>query len=186
MFNPLEGAIGGVSIHAPWEGCDTSALAVVHAIDVSIHAPWEGCDACSPRRFLRQIKFQFTHPGKGATSSRPRYTPYEHSFNSRTLGRVRRYRFNPFRLLAYQFQFTHPGKGATAPNDRQLHALSRFNSRTLGRVRRLRDLSALHPDMFQFTHPGKGATLLPRISAIGHGVSIHAPWEGCDLGNVNL
>ena len=57
-----------VSIHAPWEGCDTSALAVVHAIDVSIHAPWEGCDACSPRRFLRQIKFQFTHPGKGATS----------------------------------------------------------------------------------------------------------------------
>ena len=56
-----------VSIHAPWEGCDTSRLPIVYTINsfnsrtlgrvrlsrsadadgyasVSIHAPWEGCD----------------------------------------------------------------------------------------------------------------------------------------------
>ena len=34
---------------------------------------------------------------------------------------------------------------------------------------------------FQFTHPGKGATLEHRIGFGGSGVSIHAPWEGCDV-----
>ena len=34
-----------VSIHAPWEGCDEVASTLVLAIlVVSIHAPWEGCD----------------------------------------------------------------------------------------------------------------------------------------------
>ena len=34
-----------VSIHAPWEGCDTPALNVdLIGHNVSIHAPWEGCD----------------------------------------------------------------------------------------------------------------------------------------------
>ena len=38
--------------------------------------------------------------------------------------------------------------------------------------------------MFQFTHPGKGATnrTLPKEEVLR--VSIHAPWEGCDVGNV--
>ena len=56
------------------------------------------------------------------------------SFNSRTLGRVRRY------------------KRANQPNH------ERFNSRTLGRVR-LREQNNFTQEMwFQFTHPGKGAT----------------------------
>ena len=33
---------------------------------------------------------------------------------------------------------------------------------------------------FQFTHPGKGATSLHRTIRQCTGVSIHAPWEGCD------
>ena len=82
-----------VSIHAPWEGCDELPLLHYRAYRwVSIHAPWEGCD--SPRRLHRLLvccfnsrtlgrvrrklqdliayyyKFQFTHPGKGATMRR--------------------------------------------------------------------------------------------------------------------
>ena len=81
---------------------------------VSIHAPWEGCDGLQidstkrPSRFnsrtlgrVRQagnaainayMQFQFTHPGKGATQA------------------------GNAAINAYmQFQFTHPGKGATTP-----------------------------------------------------------------------
>ena len=80
-----------VSIHAPWEGCDSVTLRskssplsfnsrtlgrVRHRITklhevfdpVSIHAPWEGCDLRKPEVTLIGSPFQFTHPGKGATS----------------------------------------------------------------------------------------------------------------------
>ena len=66
-----------------------------------------------------------------------------------------------FRLLSVtsEFQFTHPGKGATAGRCNFLALLLCFNSRTLGRVRRT--CTSIH-----------GLTTT---------VSIHAPWEGCDL-----
>ena len=57
-----------VSIHAPWEGCDEVAAPVDgHNIIVSIHAPWEGCDSAYQLWLYPFLKFQFTHPGKGAT-----------------------------------------------------------------------------------------------------------------------
>ena len=56
---------------------------------VSIHAPREGCDwgARADRMSIR--RFQFTHPGRGATTNC--YTKSEDppSFNSRTPGGVR-------------------------------------------------------------------------------------------------
>ena len=56
------------------------------------------------------------------------------------------------------FQFTHPGKGATEMPNADIEAV-----------------------VFQFTHPGKGATLAA-VSKIGmQAVSIHTPWEGCDV-----
>ena len=104
------------------------------------------------------------------------------SFNSRTPGGVRLlvrvfsvpasvvsihapregcdYRFNPFRLLAYQFQFTHPGRGATSADKRQYRSYNSFNSRTPGGVRPLLTYHQYY-----------------KVS-----VSIHAPREGCDLG----
>ena len=57
---------------------------------VSIHAPWEGCDSAVATLIVVFFVFQFTHPGKGATT--------------RTVGRT---------LINTTFQFTHPGKGAT-------------------------------------------------------------------------
>ena len=58
-----------VSIHAPWEGCDAHyGVDVPRGRGVSIHAPWEGCDTITIKAAVGELKFQFTHPGKGATS----------------------------------------------------------------------------------------------------------------------
>ena len=102
---------------------------------VSIHAPWEGCDFNKSIQSQADIKFQFTHPGKGATQSLDSPRRHSHCFNSRTLGRVRRKQLKGF-SDAIEFQFTHPGKGATRPNS------------IIGTLSKT----------FQFTHPGKGAT----------------------------
>ena len=79
---------------------------------VSIHAPWEGCDTKRAPPPAMPKKFQFTHPGKGATEIAPTGRLSWRGFNSRTLGRVR----HPNGSKLYMntlFQFTHPGKGAT-------------------------------------------------------------------------
>ena len=173
---------------------------LIHTHRVSIHAPWEGCDLAglsarsSFRRFnsrtlgrvprLREciraytLRFQFTHPGKGATEALfPPMTigmvsihaPWEGCdsspiattrllvcFNSRTLGRVRPKRTERI-IVVFPFQFTHPGKGATLISFHTFVMLS-FNSRTLGRVRPVCPRELLRTTVFQFTHPGKGAT----------------------------
>ena len=125
---------------------------------VSIHAPWEGCDSWSLSVSVSYLEFQFTHPGKGATEVLSyRFEIFVICFNSRTLGRVRQLKVNwreqgvsvsihaPwegcdvstfFWLYAIPlFQFTHPGKGATGHKGR-----------------------GCKPVQFQFTHPGQGAT----------------------------
>ena len=110
-----------------------------------------GDERCRPLRFnsrtlgrVRQIAieveggvwtFQFTHPGKGATTS-----------------------FCAFSIRGARFQFTHPGKGATTALWRTLLNCLCFNSRTLGRVRHPCGLEIGSSGSFQFTHPGKGAT----------------------------
>ena len=58
--------------------------------EVSIHAPWEGCDSIASLPAKIPARFQFTHPGKGATRL-----------------------IYAIELLSHTFQFTHPGKGAT-------------------------------------------------------------------------
>ena len=179
---------------------DVQAVGVVGV--VSIHAPWEGCDLGFAYVIPYANRFQFTHPGKGATDRYDArlvglavsiHAPWEGCdsstlpswrslvcFNSRTLGRVR-----------------PPAIGLLRLDD------AGFNSRTLGRVRQPTAWREVLRIMFQFTHPGKGATqawklhnpavcsfnsrtlgrvrlrlgsfiILPSV------VSIHAPWEGCD------
>ena len=61
------GAGHPVSIHAPREGCDFDGVRTYEVYDVSIHAPWEGCDKSGILNVVASSKFQFTHPGKGAT-----------------------------------------------------------------------------------------------------------------------
>ena len=125
------------------------------------------------------MMFQFTHSGRGATTSERRlsaqrfvsiHAPREgcdgililssefiKRFNSRTPGGVRLSAPELF-YFDIQFQFTHPGRGATRTGLSSL-----FEMRT-----------------FQFTHPGRGATVLIIAQLRDRCVSIHAPREGCD------
>ena len=167
---------------------------------VSIHAPWEGCDSsvkftslsilCFNSRTLGRVrqkggasgytnvKFQFTHPGKGATG-RTTLLRLRNGFQFTHPGKGATYsKLSDDRIK--KFQFTHPGKGATvgrttlcariwvsihAPWEGCDCALSNCASAGL---------------MFQFTHPGKGATAYDGVMRRHPSVSIHAPWEGCD------
>ena len=158
MTDPSLSPAEKVSIHAPREGCDVQKnLADADAVRVSIHAPREGCDfrlstfrssfssfnSRTPggvrlqreRRSRQHHKFQFTHPGRGATSFSCLRFCMAFSFNSRTPGGVRRLRCRCLGRLAVvsihapregcdwlkvglsyvspAFQFTHPGRGAT-------------------------------------------------------------------------
>ena len=62
------GVYDPVSIHAPWEGCDSLLGGVFGYFgQVSIHAPWEGCDSWDITGWRPRSWFQFTHPGKGVT-----------------------------------------------------------------------------------------------------------------------
>ena len=103
----------GVSIHAPREGCDVRVLVLsVPASVVSIHAPREGCDLNEEPRRRGATRFQFTHPGRGATSKLVLILRAKARFNSRTPGGVRRTTSAAF-SSSRMFQFTHPGRGAT-------------------------------------------------------------------------
>ena len=126
-----------VSIHAPWEGCDRDAWAVVEATEeVSIHVPWEGCDSMGRVFFFSPRRFQFTHPGKGATDHHYHSCAFFVSFNSRTLGRVRQkteVRNDTRRSVSIHA----PWEGCDCQYFLGASPAFSFNSRTLGRVRQV-------------------------------------------------
>ena len=101
---------------------------------VSIHAPWEGCD------------FSLTYR-----------SGYVKRFNSRTLGRVRRYRIC-FSVYHPHVSIHAPWEGCDGNDELRQNIQYGFNSRTLGRVRLKQRLDGDVYSWFQFTHPGKGAT----------------------------
>ena len=147
---------------------------------VSIHAPREGCD----RHFWIFVSslsmFQFTHPGRGATTGSGDPLPRLPSFNSRTPGGVRQSDHKTY-YHDHQFQFTHPGRGATGKDaiDGSFSKVSIHAPREGCDHNRVRILT-MRPK-FQFTHPGRGATRTDTPYIGRRNVSIHAPREGCDL-----
>ena len=98
---------------------------------VSIHAPWEGCDSTSPIP----------------------YNSETWSFNSRTLGRVRR-ATNHHTTDNKMFQFTHPGGVRLYSSLLCRVSVCCFNSRTREGCDEITDQATLSQLMFQFTHPG--------------------------------
>ena len=101
--------------------------------------------------------FQFTHPGKGATTLFRESSRNDLSFNSRTLGRVR------LRLSTFRTSF------------------SSFNSRTLGRVRQIATYKNVWRFRVSIHAPWEGCDVARKPESTQEGVSIHAPWEGCDF-----
>ena len=146
-----------VSIHAPWEGCDSAGGAVArplssfnsrtlgrvrhlrHLIILLFHLfqfthPGKGATKFTTTFIAVRIMFQFTHPGKGATSQVSRLLPeFRVSIHAPWEGCdfAKSVDFVP----GTEFQFTHPGKGATALSLNSSTIRGSFNSRTLGRVR---------------------------------------------------
>ena len=106
------------------------------------------------------IEFQFTHPGRGATS---------------------RYRMSCTRT---RFQFTHPGRGATATCWRVfLYCIVSIHAPREGRDYQCLNVQ-MYQCLFQFTHPGRGATCTYTKVCAMRRVSIHAPREGRDLSDM--
>ena len=126
-------------------------------------------------------RFQFTHPGRGATQC--------WVLASR---------------LYEQFQFTHPGRGATGRFVMLPLSACCFNSRTPGGVRLCTtmrglqvcavsihapregcdtstDLSSSRINGFNSRTPGGVRPKTEHTDSIVLGVSIHAPREGCDV-----
>ena len=139
-------------------GVRRTASQAHHLFDgVSIHAPREGCDTVVV--FLQHIvkAFQFTHPGRGATTGSGDPLPRLPSFNSRTPGGVRRLCFSRSSRSS-RVSIHAPREGCDVSVIFVGLSPRSFNSRTPGGVR-------LH-----FTSDD----LLSRP------VSIHAPREGCD------
>ena len=145
-----------VSIHAPWEGCDTkrhsAALVIVRFNSRTLGRVRQ----IGVMGVIESLQFQFTHPGKGATPLR-------------YVSRCRR-------LVSIHA----PWEGCDTPRYAWLWLPLCFNSRTLGRVRLILSVCSVLVMLFQFTHPGKGATSTRSLRAMFAIVSIHAPWEGCD------
>ena len=124
-----------ISIHAPLAGCDGAFAPLVITAAISIHAPLAGCDLWDMNAPVVYVKFQSTHPLRGATSSV----------------------FRRGELLG--FQSTHPLRGATAFVGCSFLPHLNFNPRTPCGVRRhCRDLMCLAKAKFQSTHPLRGAT----------------------------
>ena len=56
-----------ISIHAPHAGCDTGKATAILTAGISIHAPHAGCDAPGNGTSALLVRFQSTHPMRGAT-----------------------------------------------------------------------------------------------------------------------
>ena len=101
---------------------------------VSIHAPWEGCDTlikcsqygtpCFNSRTLGRVRLSSTRLGSLLTS-----------FNSRTLGRVRPCPTYSVMHVSDSFNSRTLGRVRPLLHFQTRGLSSRFNSRTLGRVR---------------------------------------------------
>ena len=146
-----------VSIHAPREGCDRPPL-VLYSETYSFNSRTPGGVRLSLATLLATVSmFQFTHPGRGATT-----------FGQNNRGRP------PVSIHA-------PREGCDKDLSRSKTAVQSFNSRTPGGVRPNCGYSEFEPlpvsihapregcdscmssasitiGEFQFTHPGRGAT----------------------------
>ena len=105
----------------------TSALAIVHAIDVSIHAPGRGATVWTFVQVVAKVSFN-SRTREGCDAVCFLCVQVKHCFNSRTREGCDTDIFIPD-ALDYEFQFTHPG-GVRLGRYACALPCSCFNSRT--------------------------------------------------------
>ena len=129
---------------------------LTYANEVSIHAPREGCDYTYDAGDQEARRFQFTHPGRGATQIyKTRAHVNEVSIHAPREG-CDMITITGQHILT--FQFTHPGRGATIVH----YSLNGIASVSIHAPRegcdRKYKRTSSNWSVFQFTHPGRGAT----------------------------
>ena len=124
---------------------------------ISIHAPHAGCDIAKFYHHAEHLRFQSTHPMRGATAGR---------VNAETAG----YDFNPRTPCGVRREMSTNGVSSIAD----------FNPRTPCGVRRLCYIRPARTCRFQSTHPMRGATSGRADRTEHRAISIHAPHAGCD------
>ena len=147
-----------ISIHAPREGCDPAACPRSHSSSISIHAPREGCDYAGDQERKAHVRFQSTHPARGATRDRFDHgsTPLVISIHAPREGCD----YNIGHGLKLDKISIHaPREGCDVAHNRCLIRCGHFNPRTPRGVR---------PYLFTGQGPFRQ-------------ISIHAPREGCDI-----
>ena len=102
-------------------------------------------------------KFQFTHPGRGATGYHIHTQQQCRRFNSRTPGGVRP-SLQAYAVRGNVVSIHAPREGCDRSAEVRIASCLRFNSRTPGGVRLVPDSDYSGVGRFQFTHPGRGAT----------------------------
>ena len=146
-----------VSIHAPWEGCDSYKREVYPVLPRFNSRTLGRVRLLGPRHLYPCTRFQFTHPGKGATK-RIKYSD-----------------------LSDDVSIHAPWEGCDGRRQVQDYRTLGFNSRTLGRVRHLLSFGFSVILVVSIHAPWEGCdrrvVVLVDKPLI---VSIHAPWEGCD------
>ena len=120
---------------------------------VSIHAPREGCDTNAPERSSRRSSFQFTHPGRGATSTGFSARRLTSCFNSRTPGGVRLQRLSTLGK-ACTVSIHAPREGCDFGTLKYSHFHCSFNSRTPGGVRPIGRSASVSKGGFNSRTPG--------------------------------
>ncbi len=104
------------------------------------------------------IKFQSTHPLRGATSTAAKSRP-----------------------LLLLFQSTHPLRGATSAMTALDVAGNISIHAPLAGCDETYKIAQMGDAVFQSTHPLRGATCLAKLKDKTDEISIHAPLAGCDL-----
>ena len=129
---------------------------------------------------LIDSRFQFTHPGRGATTYPLAVKKDATGFNSRTPGGVRPNAH--LRCTSQSSRFNSRTPGGVRRQYRNVFSLRvlRFNSRTPGGVRPGRDRSASVGAVVSIHAPREGCDRDRCLSLCRGVVSIHAPREGCD------
>ena len=128
--------------------------------------------------------FQFTHPGKGATTAHHSIEPWRAvSIHAPWEGCDR------FTCVASipsgKFQFTHPGKGATQTESADSRALGVSIHAPWEGCDRNRIIIGSNCTTFQFTHPGKGATIPQRRGRERGRFQFTHPGKGATSTNVS-
>ena len=169
-----------ISIHAPREGCDRTAVFISQSPPISIHAPREGCDISCGYAAALSRPFQSTHPARGATYFLISMVYSVPNFNPRTPRGVRRFRTLQ-RIEHRIFQSTHPARGATCYCFRQCsHCAISIHAPREGCDGS--ELAQVHGQIVISIHAPREGCDSRDCSAVPHPcqISIHAPREGCD------